>query len=90
MKTAKFEGYYDDAREAFDQLEAKLRHDVSRELDRHKETIMQLLEQDIIAAYYYQWGAIEAGLGYDKQFKEACQLLCSPDRYRSILKKSED
>lgn len=90
VKTAKFEGYYDDAREAFDQLEAKLRHDVSRELDRHKETIMQLLEQDIIAAYYYQWGAIEAGLGYDKQFKEACQLLCSPDRYRSILKKSED
>ena len=86
-KTARFEGYYDDAREAFDLLEGKLRHDLSRELDRHQESIMHLLEQDIISAYYYQWGTIEASLGYDKQFSEACQVLSSPQRYSDILTK---
>ena len=90
VKTAKFEGYYDDAHEAFDLLEQKLRHDVSRELDRHKETIMQLLEQDIIAAYYFQAGTIEASLGNDKQFIEACRLLRSPERYHAILTKGKE
>lgn len=86
VKTAKFEGYYDDAREAFDLLESKLRHDVSSELDRHRDTIMQLMEQDIVAAYYYQRGTIEAGLVNDKQYRAACELLRDLSRYQSILR----
>ncbi|MBR0047857.1 MAG: S41 family peptidase [Prevotella sp.] len=89
VKTAKFEGYYDDAREAFELLEKKLKHNIANELDRHRESIIQMLEQDIVAAYYYQRGAIEAGLGKDKQYKEACQLLRHPDRYKAILTKGE-
>ena len=85
VKTAKFEGYYDDAREAFDLLEQKLKHDVASELDKQRETIQQMLEADIIAAYYYQSGAIEAGLSYDKQYLEAVKLLKSPSDYKAIL-----
>ena len=51
VKTAKFEGYYDDAKEAFEALEKKLKHDVASDLDKHRETIQQILELDIISAY---------------------------------------
>ena len=85
VKTAKFEGYYDDAKTAFEELEKKLNHDVAFALDRHEQVIRQIVEQEIIAAYYYQSGAIEAGLGYDKQLKEAIRLLKSPEEYRKIL-----
>ena len=75
VKTAKFEGYYDDARQTFEQLEEKLKHDVSREIDRHAAVLRQMLESDIIAAYYYQQGVLEAGLRYDKQLQEALRVL---------------
>ena len=85
VKTAKFEGYYDDAKEAFEALEKKLKHDVASDLDKHRETIQQILELDIVGAYYYQRGSIEAGLNYDKQLKEAERLLKTPAEYRKIL-----
>ena len=85
VKTAKFEGYYDDAKEAFEALEKKLKHDVASDLDKHRETIQQILELDIISAYYFQGGSIEAGLYADKQLKEAERLLKTPAEYRKIL-----
>ena len=85
VKTAKFEGFYDESREAFDALAERLKHDVGRELDKHRDTILQMLELDIIAAYYYQGGAIEAGLAYDKQLLEAERLLKQPEEYQKIL-----
>lgn len=85
VKTAKFEGYYDEAREAFDALRERLKHNVGRDLEKHRETIQQMLELDIISAYYFQRGSIEAGLKYDKQLKEAVRLLQSPEEYRRLL-----
>ena len=85
VKTAKFEGYYDDAKPAFDELEKKLNHDVAFGLDRNEETIRRILESEIISAYYYQAGAIEASLNYDKQLKEAIRLLKNPEEYKKLL-----
>lgn len=85
VKTAKFEGYYEDAKGAFDELEKKLNHDVATDLEKHKEVLMQVLESDIIAAYYYQAGAIEAGLNYDRQLKVAVRLLQNPEEYKKLL-----
>ena len=85
VKTAKFEGFYDQAREAFDALSEKLKHDVATELDRHRQVIQQMLELDIITAYYYQRGSIEAGLANDRQLTEAEALLKSPEKYAKVL-----
>ena len=85
VKTAKFEGYYDEARDAFDALGQRLKHDLSSELDKHREIIQQMVELEIIAAYYYQGGSIEAGLNYDKQLREAERLLKAPAEDRQIL-----
>ena len=84
-KLAKFEGYYDDAKQEFGALKKKLGHNVAKDLDYNKNYIKQLLENDIVAAYYYQAGAIQNSLRYDKQVKEAVKLLNSPEEYAKIL-----
>lgn len=89
VKTAKFEGYYDDAKTEFDHLKAKLKHDISRDLEREKQTLKKMLEQDIIAAYYYQAGAIEASLKNDKQLNAAVELLNDEQRYNNIIGKKQ-
>ena len=84
-KLAKFEGYYDDAKPEFEALKKKLSHNVAKDLDYNKEYIKQLLENEIVAAYYFQAGAIQNSLRYDKQIKEAVKLLNSPEEYGKIL-----
>ena len=84
-KLAKFEGYYDDAKPEFEALKKKLSHNVAKDLDYNKEYIKQLLENEIVAAYYFQAGAIQNSLRYDKQIKEAVKLLNSPEEYKKIL-----
>ena len=85
VKTAQFEGYYEEAKAAFDNLESKLNHNVAFELEKHKAVLLQILEGDIIAAYYYQAGAIESALNYDRQLKEAERLLKNPEEYKKLL-----
>lgn len=85
VKTAKFEGYYEEARDAFDALSAKLRHDVANDLDKHRSTIIQMLELDIISAYHYQAGALRAGLTYDNQLRKAIELLNNQEEYKKLL-----
>lgn len=84
-KTAKAEGYYEQAREAFELLASKLKHDVATDIDKHEDILRQIIELDIIAAYYYQAGSIEAGLQHDKQLKEAIRLLQQPETYKKLL-----
>ena len=86
VKAAKFEDYYQEAKAEFDALEAKLKHNVAQELNKYENTLRRLLESEIISAYYYQSGVIEAGLKHDTQLKEAERLLLSPDEYRRILR----
>ena len=89
VKAAKLEGYYDDARAEFDALKAKLKHNVAQDLDRHSKVLRELIEQDIIMAYYYQEGVIMASLPTDTQYLEAERLLKNPDEYRRLLQPIE-
>ena len=90
VKLAKFEGYYDDAKEEFEALKAKIdHHDLASELDRHRDEIQQLMEQDIVSAYYYQGGQVQVGLRTDKTIQEAERILDTPGEYEKLLKSSE-
>ena len=89
VKLAKFEGYYDDAKAEFEALKAKIdHHDLASELDRHRDEIQQLMEQDIVSAYYYQGGQVEVGLRTDKTIQEAERILDTPGEYEKLLKSS--
>ena len=85
VKLARFEGYYDDAKPEFDALEKKLNHNIAKDLDYNKQTLKQLLTSDLVAAYYYQRGAMENGLQFDKQWKKAVELLNYPAAYKKVL-----
>lgn len=85
VEMAKFEGYYEDAKEEFDALRKKLSHNLSRELDNNRTVISHILEQSIVTAYYYQKGGIACTLGYDSQVQEAVKLLNDTEKYTFIL-----
>ncbi len=90
-KAMKFEGYYDEAKAELEALKAKIdHHDLNSDLDRHRDEIQQMLEQDIVSAYYYQGGQLQVGLRNDKTLQEAQRILNTPGEYNRILKgKSE-
>ena len=85
VKTAKFEGYYNDAKPEFDAIENKLKHNVAKDLDYNRNRIMQALASTIVSIYYYQRGTIEYTLKHDKQIKAAQKLLDNPAKYKEIL-----
>jgi carboxyl-terminal processing protease len=85
-KLARFEGYYDDARTDFENLRAKLKHNVAKDLDYNKQTLMQLLANNIVHNYYYQRGTIENSFLWDKQLREAERLINTPEEYEKILR----
>lgn len=84
-KLARFEGYYDDAKEEFAQLRAKLKHNVAKDLDYNRETLKDLIANEIVTCYYFQRGSVEQSLTWDKQMKEAIKLLQSPEEYNRKL-----
>ena len=88
-KLARFEGYYDDAKEEFAALSKKLKHNISKDLDYpyNKQKLKEMLTTDIMTAYYYERGAIENSLRVDKQYAEAVKLLKDGERYRKLLSK---
>ena len=88
IRLAKFEGYYDGAKQEFEQLEKKLQHNLSHDLDFNKEQLKKILANDIVAAYYYQRGAIANSLRGDKQMEEATRLINTPEEYGKILETS--
>ena len=90
VRLAKFEGYYDEARNEFEALKAKIdHHDVARELAFRRKEIQQLIEQDIVSAYYYQGGQLQVALRNDKALKEAERILKTDGEYQKILHRQQ-
>jgi carboxyl-terminal processing protease len=46
---------------------------------------MQMIEQDIVSAYYYQGGELQVGLRNDKALQEAARILTTEGEYARIL-----
>src|SRR6056297_184174 len=59
VETAKREKYYGLSKEAFESLEKKLAHDKYKDIQTFRDEIEQLLEEEIVARYYYQAGRIQ-------------------------------
>lgn len=86
VKVAQFEGYYNDAKAEFEALKSKLSHNLERELENNSGIIRQILENNIVTAYWYQSGRIAHQNVYDKQVIEAKRLVMSGEEYEKILK----
>ena len=81
----RFEGYYDDAKPEFEALKKKLSHNVAKDLEYNKQAIKNVINNDLMAAYYFQRGATQNSLRHDKQMDEAMKLIADGERYAKIL-----
>lgn len=81
----RFEGYYDDAKPEFEALKKKLSHNVAKDLEYNKQAIKNIINNDLMVAYYFQRGATQNSLRHDKQMDEAMKLIADGERYAKIL-----
>ncbi len=84
---AKFEGYYDNAKEEFAALEAKLTHNLEHDLEVNRDMIKYMVGRSIVQNYYYDAGSMQFSLRFDTQSKKAIELLSSDGEYDAILHK---
>lgn len=86
IKTAKHEKYFDLAQSEFEALKAKLEPSLDKDLIQFRPEISELLEDEIVARFYYQKGAIRASINDDNGIKKALEELNSDTAYSSYFK----
>lgn len=85
QETAGEENYLKDAQAEFDALMEKFQPSKSRDLEKFKEEVKEILEDEIVGRYYYQQGRIKHSLVDDPFILEAIKILNDTERYKSIL-----
>ena len=80
---AKQEKYFDEAANEFSRLADRLKPDAGRDLDKFKDRIMDLLENEVVSRYYYQDGRIRQSIPNDPCLRTAREVFSS--NYASLL-----
>ncbi len=84
-ESAKREAYASAIDSTIKILEAEVKEEKKKDLDKNKKEIKQLLRIEIVTRYYYQRGKIEASLVNDPEVEKAIGVINDPDLYKSIL-----
>ncbi|MGQ8337748.1 S41 family peptidase [Sunxiuqinia sp. A32] len=85
METAKEEKYYSIAKGEFDQLKAKIGHELNKDIEQFKEEIVEMLTDEIVSRFYYQKGAIRSAIKNDKGIEKAKEVIKDPVVYSSTF-----
>ena len=80
------EKYYDENKAEFDALKAKLSHDKKQDLQKNKDAVKQMLENEIVSRYYFSKGRIAQNMQHDKELDKALALIASPAELEALLK----
>lgn len=67
------------------QLEAEYQALKSESLDQNKKLILQLLQEEIAARYYFEAGRLANALNHDNDIEKALYFLQHPTEYQAIL-----
>lgn len=86
-ETAEEEGYFDDAKAQYEELMKKVVPSKERDLEKFKEEIKTIIENEIISRYYYQKGRTIDAFRNDDYLKKAIEILKNTKEYNTILKK---
>jgi len=84
-KKAESENYFDAIKTTYESLKEKLKHDKLSDVEKNKQQIVDLLEEEIVKRYYFQNGQIEVGFKHDTEIKAALKLFAEPGKYETIL-----
>lgn len=89
-ETAEFEGYLAEDSAVFVALEARLKPDLDRDLERYKDEIKRLISTEIAKRYYFQEGGMIETLKDDKTLKKALEVLADKELYKKTLSRPEE
>ncbi len=84
------EKYYDGMKDQFDALKKSLMHDKQEDLQKNKDEIKQLLQDEIASRYYYQKGRIEASFDYDPEITKATEALKNKQVFDAIMNRKPE
>ena len=79
------EKLYSSNKDQLESLKIQLKPDLSNDLERHKEEIIDVLENEIVSRFYYQKGRVEASLKNDPYILKAKKVLGNIEEYHKIL-----
>lgn len=89
-ETAEFEGYLAEDSAVFVALEARLKPNLDRDLERYKDEIKRLISTEIAKRYYFQEGGMIETLKDDKTLKKALEVLADKELYKKTLSRPEE
>jgi carboxyl-terminal processing protease len=84
-KTAEKEGYFDEVKKLYEEMLPHLTPSKARDLDKFKNEIILLLEDEIISRYYFQKGRTIYNLRESDEVKKAKEILKDKTQYNKIL-----
>lgn len=84
-ESAKKEKYYEDIQNQLHDLEKKVKHNKELDLEKFKNEIKQVLEEEIASRFYLQKGNIEASFDNDSDVQKAIELLSDTSNYNKLL-----
>ena len=86
-KVAEEEGYYEDSKAEYEALLAKVIPSKERDLEKFKEEIKTLLENEIVSRYYFQKGRAEDSFRTDQYITKSLEIFKNIKEYNTILGK---
>jgi carboxyl-terminal processing protease len=84
-QTAETEGYYEDVKDEYESLMAKVVPSKESDLEKFKPEIKELLENEIVSRYYFQRGRVEDSFKTDSFVQKAIEVMANQVEYKSIL-----
>jgi carboxyl-terminal processing protease len=86
-ETAEKEGYFNEVKNEYEAMLSKVTPSKARDLDKFKEEITQMIENEIVSRYYFQKGRTVNSFRYDNVLLKAKEILINSNEYNTILKK---
>lgn len=85
-KKAEEEKYFDAVKAQYESMKKELQHDKKADIEKNKEEIKLLLEEEIAKRYYFQKAHYETAFDHDEDILEALKVLADKNKYEGILK----
>ena len=87
---AEEENSFAEIEEQYNLLIFQIKNNKENDLSKNKEELKEFLSDEIVSRYFYQEGRIINRLKYDKEVKEAINILHDLNRYNEILNKTDE
>jgi carboxyl-terminal processing protease len=79
------EKYFDAVKNQYEAIRKKLEHDKEQDINKNKEEIITVLENEIAGRYYYAYGKVKKSYQNDPEVSKAIELIRNPEQYKELL-----